>query len=224
LRDVANIIKALKKLGPLSLVVLDTLAQVTAGGDENSGADMGRALQACKAIHKATGAMVEIVTHTGKDASRGIRGWSGVMAAMDSAMCVEVSGDYRSATITKLKDGRGHGTQYPFSLVSVGLGVDEDGDAISSCVVKEGVRKVQGQDRVAQPTTPHQILAHGVARELTDLAEGVTYSELLTSVAGKMAVSPSAKADNRGRDAKRAIEWLIANGRVVVTDGVIGVT
>mgnify|MGYP003346413027 CR=1 FL=1 len=108
------------------VVIVDTWAQTTPGANENSGEDMGKALAHCKGIHRATGAMVMLVHHSGKDASRGARGWSGLRAAADVELEVVRADEARSLTVTKLKDGE-DGAEFAFRLESVVLGLDEDG-------------------------------------------------------------------------------------------------
>jgi len=46
---------------------------------------------------------------------------------LDAEITVERSGDYRSATITKLKDGEGEGSEFAFTLDSVNLGTTPKG-------------------------------------------------------------------------------------------------
>lgn len=134
--DVTPLCEALNAYGPVGVVVVDTLAQATAGGNENSGEDMGKALGHCKAIHKATGALVLLVHHSGKDATKGARGWSGIKAACDVEFEITRADTNRCATLTKLKDGE-DGTQFGFRLEKVDLGKDSDGEAITSCAVHE---------------------------------------------------------------------------------------
>ena len=62
-------------------VIVDTLAQVTAGADENAGKDMAPAYRHCEELMRLTGAGVGLVAHTGKDVSKGVRGWSGAEGA-----------------------------------------------------------------------------------------------------------------------------------------------
>ena len=134
---VANDIKDLiAAIGRADLVIVDTLAQTMPGGNENAGEDMGKALAHCKAIKRHTGAMVILVHHSGKDASRGARGWSGLRAAADAEFEVVRDGDRRGLRVTKLKDGDDYG-EHGFELQQVELGVDEDGDKVTSCVVVE---------------------------------------------------------------------------------------
>jgi hypothetical protein len=45
---------------------------------------MGLALSHCKHIYEVTGAIVLLVHHSGKDAAKGARGWSGIRAAADT--------------------------------------------------------------------------------------------------------------------------------------------
>lgn len=134
-KDVDDLIVDLKKIGPLGLVVCDTYAQMTAGGDENSSKDMGKAIAKCKALHAATGATIVLVAHSGKDQSRGVRGWSGTKGAVDAEIEITRDGDDRVATVTKIKDGAGEGDKHGFKLLSVPIGTDEDGDTVTSCVV-----------------------------------------------------------------------------------------
>src|SRR5262249_34444 len=88
------------------VVFVDTLARVTAGADENSGKDMGKVLEHCAAIRKATGALVIIIHHSGKDQARGARGWSGMRAAVDFEIEVSKAAEgLRIANTSKEKDG-----------------------------------------------------------------------------------------------------------------------
>ena len=135
-KDVHDVISSIKAFGECSIIVVDTWAQVTPGANENSGEDMGKALSHCRALTKATGAMVLLVHHSGKDAAKGARGWSGLRAAADCELEVVRNDDSRVATITKLKDGD-DSPEFGFKLTSVAIGVDEDGDPVTSCVVEE---------------------------------------------------------------------------------------
>lgn len=137
--DVADVLDAIESVGDVDLVVLDTLAQCSAGGDENSGKDMGQVLSACKLIGSETGATVLLIHHSGKDESRGARGWSGLRGALDSEISVCEKDGCKIARVTKQKDGEA-GKEYCFGLEQVVLGLDSDGDEVSSCVVVEAER------------------------------------------------------------------------------------
>jgi AAA domain-containing protein/primase-like protein len=132
--DVKAVIEEIKHHAPVGLIVVDTFAQTMAGGNENSGEDVGRALGHCKAIHQATGASVLLVHHLGKNEALGARGWSGLKAAADAEITITNKNGERVATVSKSKDGQ-QGLDFVFRLRTVNLGLDEDGEVISSCVV-----------------------------------------------------------------------------------------
>lgn len=133
--DVSHVIKAIVDAGGYDLVIIDTLAQVTSGGDENSGQDMSKALRNARKIKEASGAMVLLVHHSGKDASRGARGWSGLRAAADVELeVVRYEGsDLRILRASKQKDGDDT-LAWGFRLEKVTLGADKDGDALTSLI------------------------------------------------------------------------------------------
>ncbi len=122
---------------PVRLVIIDTMARAMAGGDENSGRDMGMAVESIDAIRAKTAAHVCIIHHCGKDAAKGARGHSSLRAAIDTEIEVihPESDKYRTATIVKQRDLP---TIAPlcFSLDPVEVGRNRRGKPITSCVVK----------------------------------------------------------------------------------------
>ena len=138
--DITEVLRAITSAGGFDLIVVDTFAQVTPGANENAGEDMGRALANTRALREASGAMPFLVHHAGKDASKGSRGWSGLKAAAD--VQVEIlrhEGGLREMHLEKLKDGE-DGRRWTFALEIVEMGLDDDGDLITSCVVVEAQR------------------------------------------------------------------------------------
>ena len=137
--DATELVKSIINAGGGDVIVCDTWAQVTPGANENSGEDMGLALKHCRSIRQATGAIVILIAHTGKDASRGIRGWSGLNGAANTTLEVirDDDSEARMLKITKQKDGRDDLTPWGFKLQDVLIGIDEDGDEINSPVVIE---------------------------------------------------------------------------------------
>ena len=215
--DIKDLVAALRSLGKIDIVVVDTLAQVTAGANENSGEDMGRALSHCKAIHKAIGAMVLLVAHAGKDASRGIRGWSGIKGALDVEICVDRADDARSATITKMKDGEGEGAMFPFKLDSVTVDTDEDGEPITSCVLKDGPAPVKAAKGPKEPMWQNLVLKTAI--ELTDLPGEVTTAQLVDAAVAQIPKDEAAKKDRRRERVLKAVTDLSASGRISIADG-----
>lgn len=151
LRSEAEAVRFSKTVPEGALVVIDTLNTATAGVDENSGKDMQPVLLNCKAVADARNACVLLVAHTGKDESRGVRGWSGIEANVDFS--IKVSGgpatdDTRRFNADKEKESAiasGDGT--PFHLEVVKLeGVNNLGEPRSSCVISPGESPVDGDD------------------------------------------------------------------------------
>lgn len=119
------------------LIVIDTLSRVLAGGDENSSTDMGAIIQRLDSIRSATGSHVMLVHHTGKDSSRGARGWSGLRAAVDTELEVKDQSIY----VTKQRDLE-FARAIPFSLEGVVIGSDDRGRDITSAVARVGASSV----------------------------------------------------------------------------------
>ena len=122
----------------LGLVVVDTLSRALPGCDENSAADMSRAVGALESLAEASDAFVLAVAHHGKGGGeRGIRGWSGINAASDMTLTVtrdEADPSLRIVTLSKIKNA-GDGADIRFRLKGAGTGVnDADGHEMQSCV------------------------------------------------------------------------------------------
>lgn len=135
--DISEVLKAVTAAGGYDVIVVDTFAQVTPGANENAAEDMGHALANVRALREASGAMLWLVHHAGKDASKGARGWSGIKAAADVQIeIVRRENGSREIHLEKLKDGE-DGLRWGFNLETVLLGMDEDGDDITSCIIAE---------------------------------------------------------------------------------------
>jgi len=135
--DIADVIAEIRALGDVDVIAIDTLAQVSPGANENTSEDMGRVLANIRTLHRLTGALPLLVHHAGKDLSKGSRGWSGIKAAADVQIEVLRHDDgRREIVLEKMKDGE-DGLRWPFKLEVVELGVDSDGDLLTSCVAVE---------------------------------------------------------------------------------------
>jgi hypothetical protein len=118
----------------ISLCFIDTLSRAMSGGNENSPDDMGALIRGADAIRLATGATVVLIHHLGKDEGRGARGHNSLFAAFDTEITIRLNGDQHIASVTKQRDFPG-GDEFAFTLESVEIGRDSDGDPITSCVV-----------------------------------------------------------------------------------------
>jgi len=159
--DLIELAQAIRDAGGAGgLVVLDTLNRAAPGADENSSVDMGLIIAATKKLQEWLGGLVLLVHHTGKDATKGLRGHSSLLAALDAA--IEVT-DRREWVIAKSKDDESGGV-HAFALHVVALGTDEYGDPITSCVV-ESDSTMQAVRR-PNPQGPKQLLVHNALKQL----------------------------------------------------------
>lgn len=135
---VLRVVEEINSIGhQVGMVVIDTLSRALHGADENSSTDMGKVISHCDTLYRKTKALVTLVAHSGKDSSRGVRGWSGLKGAADTELEVtqESGGGVRNLFVSKQKDAEA-GQKYPFQLKPIPLGKDPDNDEVSSCVVE----------------------------------------------------------------------------------------
>lgn len=162
----------------VSLIVGDTLARLSAGANENSGEDMGVVLQNCDRIRDASGATFLLIHHTGKDAAKGMRGWSGMRAHIDTE--VEVTADeatgQRCAEITKQRDLDGKGDRYGFTLAAVSVGVNKWGRPRSSCIVMPAEAPAKKNSKPAKMGP----VEASVLKHLRELQSGVNISKIVS--------------------------------------------
>lgn len=209
--DISEVIAEIKNLGPVDLVVIDTLAQVTPGANENTSEDMGRALANIKLLHDATGAMNLVVHHAGKDLSKGSRGWSGLKAAADVQIEVlrHENGE-REIIIEKMKDGE-DGLRWGFKLEIVELGIDIDGDTITSCVAVEAELSAPKEDLGDRKGTKRRgRMENHVLEVMTMFGEQsiVSAIELIDKAADALPAPEEGKRDIRRQSVVRAINSL----------------
>ena len=131
--DVPELAKAVIAGGAGGLVIIDTLNRAAPGADENSSVDMGNLIAAAKQLQTLVGGLVLLVHHTGKDATKGLRGHSSLYAALDGAIEVTATDTRKAWSVAKCKDDV-TGDAHPFKLEIVPVGIDDDGDEITSCV------------------------------------------------------------------------------------------
>jgi putative DNA primase/helicase len=134
-RDVADIAAAVTASGYAGgVLVVDTLNRAAGGADENSSRDMGELIDACNRLQTELSGLVVLVHHSGKDATKGLRGHSSLFAVLDAAVEVNRIGGQHEWSIAKSKDGS-DGERRAFKLQVVEIGMDDDGEPVTSCVV-----------------------------------------------------------------------------------------
>jgi hypothetical protein len=207
--------------GGADVVVIDTLAQTTPGSNENSSEDMGKALSHCRMLHAATGAMVVLVHHAGKDMTRGARGWSGIKAAADSELEVTRDGQARAVRVSKQKDGE-DGLQQHFELVEVALGQDEDGDPVTSCVVGFVEAPEVTELRTRAPKGVFKKAVWDAALEGCDLCDGsISVDAVLMGAVERVPQDPAKKEDRRRDNAMRSLQGLVSENWLELRDGFV---
>lgn len=136
--DVQSIITLCKEIGEVKLVVGDTLARMSAGANENSGEDMGPVMDRFESIGRETGAAVILIHHSGKDATRGLRGWSGISGHISGEIeitSVEKTGA-KKARVTKQRELGTTGMELFFQLEAIEMGLGKFGSKRTSCIVR----------------------------------------------------------------------------------------
>jgi hypothetical protein len=137
-----NLLRADADLGPLlasikasgirfGLIVVDTLSRAMGGGDENASTDMGTMVRHLDAVRAQTSAHLMVIHHSGKDRAKGARGHSLLRAATDTE--IEVADGV--IKVTKQRD-LDKSFEQAFDLDVVTLGIDQDGDPVTSCVLR----------------------------------------------------------------------------------------
>ena len=163
--DALAVIEAMPDKAP-ALVVVDTLARSMGAGDENTAKDAALFVRNCDLIREATGAHVMVIHHTGKDEDRGARGSSALRSAVDNE--IQVTSEWEIIS----RKQRDQETPEPlnFKLRSVTLGMDEDGEPVTSAVVdvaerpKSKRKPLRGKNEVAMQALYDALRQHGITK------------------------------------------------------------
>jgi len=230
--DTDRLLQALSRFPKVDLVIIDTVAR-SLGGSEESDAGFGAFLRTCNRIIMQIGAHVALIHHSGKDATRGPRGHSSMLAAVDTA--VEIRRDSsgsRTATIVKQRDGL-EGVHLTFDVQSVFLRTDGDGEPVTSCIVVEVVgddpkarQKLTGQPLIAYKLL-EKLLADGAGFEAPPTAGLPARTQVLPMFrwrenAFRAGLSKSANAGTMRTAINRSKKELVNSGliRCLEVDGV----
>ena len=159
----------------LSLLIVDTLARATAGGEENSAKDMGVAVAHAAMIQEATGCCVCLVHHSGKQVEKGMRGSNALLGGLDTTLRVtrhEQDNTIRVMKPEKQRDEEENDGIYA-KLDIVVLGHDNDGDEVTTCLIRflhdDEIPVKQEKATGDESILPH-IPEEGITREELDIA------------------------------------------------------
>lgn len=222
--DVLAMAAAIDAAGGADVVVVDTLNRAAPGTDENSSKDMGVVLDHCKELQGMFGGLLVLVHHSGKDQAKGMRGHSSLHAALDAAIEVARADDRREWVVAKSKDGH-DGQAHGFRLEVVELGEDEDGEAITSCVVHPD--DAPAVHRPRPPKGGNQRIVYDALgplfRESQHFGKGgapamrpcIELEEAIAQVKDRLAVEPKRQAERT----RLAITGLVSSGVLGCREG-----
>lgn len=186
---------------PCSILAIDTMSRVMAGGDENSSVDGGALVKNIDEVRAAIKAHTMLIHHTGKNDAKGARGWSGFKAALDTEL--------------EIKDGALHVTKQrdlefappiPFSLKSVDLGRDVNGNPVSSAVVELGTALEDfnavlsvGEEGVFDALNAAAAIKFGTNYKIGDEKQFIQTEEWFRQWVGKSTVEATVEGSFDGR-------------------------
>ena len=242
LRIVAAIISIVKEVEAATgqqvvLIVIDTISRALCGGDENSPKDMGAIVAATSRLQTDTAAHVCWVHHIPLDGTERLRGHGALLGAMDTTISVVKQADgVRTATVAKSNDSE-EGEGVAFTLDSVVIGEDADGNVTTAPVVvpvEGGPRRqppksgrlpkaaqialralTEALDEQGQPAPASNHIPHGI--------KVVTVSAWRQQ-AYRRGISTSEEERAKQQAFKRASEYLIGAGRVAAWDSHVWLT
>lgn len=225
--DVSDLVESIQAGGGAGLLVIDTLNRAAPGADENSSKDMSEIIANLKILQDGIGGAVLVVHHSGKDATKGLRGHSSLFAALDAALEVTRIDGRREWTVAKSKDDA-DGARYAFSLRVVDLGDDEGGEPVTSCVIESDAAASPNRQR-KMPTGGAKIGLDALVEVISDRGRVMAGSSSIPS--GVRAVEESEwrrqfylrygsdddKADTKRKAFTRAKQELIAGEFVMMS-------
>jgi hypothetical protein len=209
----------------LKLIVLDTVAALSPGSDENSPRDMGKFVDTVCRIRDDVGdhCHISLVHHTPQDDHRKARGHSSLPGMVDVVILVSAKGKDRSWQVSQANDLVAPPCAAHFELQSVTIGRDAEGMPTQApIVVPMAAKAPQAKADVQQkPLTPDGKEGLALAKSLVN-GEAITVERFR----GAFKVHASFKDrndDTRRRAFKTVKEQLVANGYITITDDIITV-
>ena len=131
--------------GDAVFIVIDTVNRAMAG-DESSTKDMSAFVKAADTIKSLCRAHVALVHHTGKDVSKGARGSSVLIAAVDTEISISLGGDITVMEVTKQRDFESGDAFNFIASDQIEVGLDEDGEPVHSIVLLGTEREPEAKE------------------------------------------------------------------------------
>jgi hypothetical protein len=214
-------------------VVIDTLNR-SLSGSESDDKDMAAYIRAADTIRHEFGCAVIVVHHCGIDATRP-RGHTSLVGAVDAQLaCKRDAAQNIVVTVERMKDGP-DGDTVASRLEALEVGADEDGEAVTSCVVVAAEiepsaaklqRKLPNTAKIAHRALLEALNRHGkpapVSNYIPSIARVVTQEQWRT-VCYQMGISGGERRAQE-KAFERARERLVADGMVGTYEGLYWAT
>lgn len=200
-----------------AVVFIDTLAQASPGADENTSTDMGKVLAASQRIAAEIEGLVILIHHSGKDTSRGLRGHSSLNGAMDAVIGVSrnKATGMRTWHVTKMKDADDGATGL-FELNVEQLGLDQKGEIITSCSVKDVTGFFSNKPAPKVKLGRNQAAVLSAIKSIGAAGDNWTEGALMEIAKGALT---KVAAKNRSTRAKEAVTSLCEAGHLSIDEG-----
>jgi hypothetical protein len=215
--SVTDLCKSLSPNMGTPVVIVDTLNRSMVGGDENGSKDMSLVWQACGHVTEITRGLVVLTHHSGKDAERGPRGHSSTIPTVDASIVVSRSKGQRTWESEKVKDGADKRT-WTFGLETAILGVDGDGDEVTSCFISQGDEIVAVDDSSRPALSVHQTLALTILQSLGSAGASVSEKEWRERFTAQVA----AKSDSGRRNAFNRVKGELIERKLIAINAAGG--
>ena len=205
-----------------AVVVLDTLNRSLVGSESND-EDMGKYVRAADAIREAFDCAVIIVHHCGVAGDRP-RGHTSLTGAADAQLAVKRDTQNNVVvTVEWMKDGP-EGAFIGSHLKTVTLGLDDDGDEMSSCVAvpaacaETPTAKVSGVPKLALQTL-HEVLAEiGIIppanNHIPSNTRTCSMSDWRSGCMSRVLLTDSPRPDSKNKAFVRAVTKLQVAGLI----------
>jgi hypothetical protein len=160
--DFAELLNAINELiaeidEPLELIILDTLMRMSGGGfNENSSEDMGGFITQAGKLQEIFECALMVIHHSGKDVTKGLRGHSSLLGAVDTELEIQrLDSVINSAdtsivgnailTVSKQKDGA-DSIQIGIEVVLVEIGTSDLGFEITTSLAIRHNQEIAGSN------------------------------------------------------------------------------
>jgi hypothetical protein len=219
---IAKVKQAAEKAGiPVVKITVDTLSRAIAGGDENSSVDMGKFVKQCDAIREATGAHLTIIHHSGKDAAKGARGWSGVRGASDT----EIEVKDKKILVRKMRDGDDN-QSFGFELCTDDIDKDKRGKLVTSCYIEvltsQQVQEKEARAKAKKERDDDDRLIEAMQKKSFKAGEAAMWLREKAGRELKAGKAPGTSDEPMLKATREKLEILVAKGRLTVARGTPG--